>query len=117
MTGRTLTVQARVIHSGRYKGREILVAGIAGSSRRNVGGNFASCIDAIVAGGAGSWLHTGMRIGGRRPGSRGVAGTTSSRCLNMRGRLGQRICTDKRAVMTSLAIGRCNSKLWIDGMP
>lgn len=117
VTGRTLTVQTRVIHSGRHKGREVLVTGIAGSSSRNVIDRFAGCIDAVVTGGTSSRLHSGMGIGGWRPCSRVVTGTAGSRGLNMGGRLGQRIGADKRAVVTGLTIGCSNTEQGINRVP
>lgn len=117
MTGRTLTVQAGVIHSGRHEGREILVTGIASGSSRNVIDRFTGCIDAVVTGGTSSRLDTGMGVGGRHPCSGAVTSAAGGRRLDVRGRLGQGIGPEERAVVTSLAIGFCNAKQRIDRMP
>lgn len=94
-----------MIHSCRNEVREILVTGIASSRCRNVINQLARRIDTVVAGGASSRLHAGMRIGGGHPRCRGVAGAAGCRRLHVGCRLGQRIGADERPVMASLAIG------------
>lgn len=117
VTGRALTVQAGVIHSGRHEGREILVTGIASGSSRNVIDRFTGCIDAVVTGGTSSRLDAGMGVGGWRPCSRVVTGAAGCRGLNVGRRLGQRIGADEGAVVTGLAIGFRNAEHRIDRVP
>lgn len=50
VTGRTLAIQAGVIHRRRYETDEIGVAGVAGGRSRDMAGGFASCVDTVVAG-------------------------------------------------------------------
>lgn len=65
VTRGTLPRDAGVVHHGRHKRYEILVACITSIGGRDVIALFARRLDAIMTGSTSSGLHTQVRIGSR----------------------------------------------------
>ena len=89
VTGRALPRCAGMAHLCRLEGNIVVVAGIAGRRGRDVAGRLAKGIGPVVAGRAGSGHHVLVRVAGRLPGRRRMAGIAPGCRLDVDQRLAQ----------------------------